>query len=342
MKSILFSVDQREDLVENVITEFVLQCEKYNTDSVIEKGKMNIKKFSDGEIIVDFKDSVRGARVYLMASPNTSDKIMSLILAIDAVKRASAKEIIVILPYFPYARQDKKDVARGPIGAKVMANMLEDTGADAIVTFELHADQIQGFFEIPLTHIEGRYLFASHIAEIVAENADTCAQWVLCAPDAGASKRVKALRDLLRDKFNIPMSYVLIDKTRKEANIVDEMELIGDVRGKNVIIADDMVDTAGTLCKAANLIMDEGAVSVMALATHGVLSGNAMKNIGASRLSKLIVSDSLIFNCCNKDYDMIEKLGEDKIEIVSVAKQVAKALISVNNNYSIEDLKSTI
>jgi ribose-phosphate pyrophosphokinase len=343
MKSILLSVDQREDLVFNVITEFQTQCKKYSTSSTLTKGGIYVKKFSDGELIVDIKDSVRGARVYIMTSPNSSDKIMALNLAIDAVRRASAKEIIVILPYFPYARQDKKDRARAPIGAKVIAEMIENRGADAVVTFELHADQIQGFFKIPLTHIEGRYLFAHHIAEMVKEDKSG-KEWVLCAPDAGASKRVKYLRDLLKEKFAIQMGYVVIDKTRVKANEIDDMVLIGNVAEKHVILVDDIVDTAGTLCKAADLIIDEGGASVRAIATHGVLSGKAYYNIGNSKLEKLIVSDSLnydlaSFTSMEHDINLDEQRGKEKIEVVSVSKHIAKALIAINNNYSIEDLK---
>jgi ribose-phosphate pyrophosphokinase len=326
----------------NVITEFQSQCKKYSTNSTLIKGGIYVKKFSDGELIVDIKDSVRGARVFIMTSPNTSDKIMALNLAIDAVKRASAKEIIVILPYFPYARQDKKDRARAPIGAKVIAEMIENRGADAVVTFELHADQIQGFFNIPLTHIEGRYLFANHIAEMV--QMDTSGkEWVLCAPDAGASKRVKTLRDLLKEKLGISMGYVVIDKTRKKANEIDDMVLIGNVTNKNVIIVDDIVDTAGTLCKAADLIIDEGGHSVMAVITHGVLSGNAYTVIGKSKISKLVISDSLVMTgAISSERTDADDIGAEKVEVVSVSKQIAKALISINNNYSIEDLKGKI
>ena len=346
MKSILFSVDNREDLVFNIITEFNTQCKKYSTTSTMTKGGMYVKKFSDGELIVDIKDSVRGARVYLMSSPNTSDKIMALNLAIDAVKRASAKEIIVILPYFPYARQDKKDRPRAPIGAKVFAEMMEQRGADAVVTFDLHADQIQGFFDIPLTHMEGRFLFAHHIHELITQQTGD-KEWILCSPDAGGSKRVKMLRDLLKEKFGINLPYVIIDKTRKKANEIEDMVLIGTVKDKHVIMVDDIVDTAGTLCKAADLLITEGAVTVSALATHGVLSGKALANIGASQLVQLIISDSLAYDPTpltgqEWDVNIPEQLGKEKIEIISISKQVAKALIAINNNYSIEDLKAKI
>lgn len=282
---------------------------------------VNNQKFSDGELCVDFKNSIRGKRVYILSSPNTSDEIMKLNLAIDAAKRSAAKEIIPILPYFPYARQDKKDQKRGPIGAKVIVEMLEHRGATGVITFDLHADQIQGFFNIPVTHLEGKNVFDSYIASIYNENT------ILAGPDAGSGKRVKRMKDQLQKYHNISINYVMLDKTRKEANVVDEMIIIGDVSGKDVIILDDMVDTAGTLCKAAEVLIDAGANSVRAIISHGVLSGPAYERIENSKLTELVISNSL------------DSVKAKKVKIVSLDRQIMLAISAINSQKSYEGLK---
>lgn len=340
MESILFILDENG-------THIYADIKTYLTkkDGTIESGTKKYQKFSDGEMCIDFDSSVRGKRVYLLSSPNTSDEIIKLELAIDAAKRAAAKEIIPILPYFPYARQDKKDQSRGPIGAKVMALKLEAIGATSIITFDLHADQIQGFFEIPVTHVQGKNIFASYIKEIATENT------VLCGPDAGSSKRVKRMKDQLSKHHGLNLSYVMIDKTRKEANIVDKMEIIGDVKGKDVIILDDLVDTAGTLCKAAEELLANGAVSVRAIISHPVLSGNAYLNIGKSVLTELVVSDSLSLKtplevCAQQSYnegDCIKVYdGFKKIRVIGVGQQVGVAIYATNTNGSYDALKREI
>jgi ribose-phosphate pyrophosphokinase len=248
-------------------------------------------------------------------------------LAIDAAKRAAAAEIIVILPYFPYARQDKKDQSRGPIGAKVMVEMIENRGATGVITFDLHADQIQGFFNIPVTHLEGKNVFDNYIASIYNENT------ILCGPDAGSGKRVKRMKDQLAKYHDISINYVMLDKTRKQANVIDEMIIIGDVTGKDVIILDDMVDTAGTLCKAAEVIMEAGANSVRAIISHGVLSGPALGRIEKSVLTELVISDSL-----DKGDEPIG-YGIPKIKTISVATQIGYAVIAINSQSSYEGLK---
>lgn len=320
--TLIFCLDGRSELIKQVIAEVTEITSDMIRPSVVE-GKLRSQKFSDGELCVDFTDSVRGKRVYLLTSPNNSDEIMKLNLAIDAAKRGAASEIIAILPYFPYARQDKKDQSRGPIGAKVIAEMLEQRGATSVITYDLHADQIQGFFNIPITHIEGKHVFDDYIASIT--NEDT----ILCGPDAGSGKRVKRMKDQLMKKHNINLNYVMLDKTRKEANVIDEMVIIGDVTGKDVIILDDMVDTAGTLCKAAEVIMDAGAKSVRAIISHGVLSGPAYDRINESVLTELVISDSLTSS----------KL--DKIRVISVAEEIAFAMAAINHNISYESLMTT-
>jgi len=319
IESLIFALDGREDLALGIYQYGKLNALNLQTNL----GKLNEQNFSDGELCVDFTDSVRGKRVYLLTSPNTSDEIIKLQLAIDAARRAGAKEIIPILPYFPYARQDKKDQSRGPIGAKVMANTMEVCGATSIITYDLHADQIQGFFDIPVTHIEGKTVFDDYIESISDEDT------ILCGPDAGSGKRVKRYKEHLAKYHDVHLNYVMMDKTRTKANEIDKMVIIGDVVGKNVIILDDMVDTAGTLCKAAEVLMENGANTVRAIISHGVLSGKAYENIGKSVLSELVVSDSLPVK------------EHEKIKTVSVAKQLAKAISATNNHWSYDTIKTT-
>lgn len=322
-QSLLFTLDGKTDLAEAIIQSTNL----FSPENEIELGTLNKQKFSDGELCVDFTDSVRGKRVFLLSSPNSSDAIINLALAIDAAKRGAAKEIIPILPYFPYARQDKKDQSRGPIGAKVMAEIIEQRGATSVITFDLHADQIQGFFNIPVTHIEGKHVFDSYIFETI--KAYNHNEVVLCGPDAGSGKRVKRMRDQINKRYDVNLNIVMIDKTRKQANVIDEMIIIGDVKGKHVVILDDMVDTAGTLCKAAEVLKDAGAKTVRAVIAHGVLSGPAYNRIENSMLTELVISDSL------------ETIEEQKITVVSVAQQIGLAVSASINNLSYEALKST-
>lgn len=342
-ESLLFCLDGREQLGLDIINQTNDLCQpvQISRDGRVEMGYLKTQKFSDGELCVDFTDSVRGKRVYILTSPNNSDEIMKLNLAIDAAKRGAASEIIPILPYFPYARQDKKDQSRGPIGAKIMAEMIEQRGATSVITYDLHADQIQGFFNIPVTHIEGKNVFDEYISTIT--NADT----ILCGPDAGSGKRVKRMKDQLFKKYKVSLNYVMLDKTRRAANVIEEMVIIGDVTGKDVIILDDMVDTAGTLCKAAEVLKTAGAKSVRAIISHGVLSGHAYENIGESKLTELIISDSLpkqdYMKLCAKDFNEEKCLhirkGSEKIKVISVAEQIGFAMAAINNNLSYEILK---
>jgi ribose-phosphate pyrophosphokinase len=322
--SLLFSLDGREDIANKVVKAANSWNQTLTEDTEI--GFLRNQKFSDGELCVDFTDSVRGKRVYILSSPNTSDEIIKLNLAIDAAKRGAAKEIIVILPYFPYARQDKKDQSRGPIGAKVMAEMIEERGATSIITYDLHADQIQGFFNIPVTHIEGKNVFDDYIYFLTSSGSLNI---TLCGPDAGSGKRVKRMKDQLAKKYNTNLNYVMLDKTRKEANVIDEMVIIGDVVGKDIIILDDMVDTAGTLCKAAEVLIENGARSVRAIISHGVLSGPAYNRIDDSMLTELIISDSL------------ESMVMDKIVVFSVAEQIGMAIAANNLGLSYDALKTS-
>ena len=227
-------------------------------------GQVNFSHYSDGEFQPSFEESVRGARLFLIGSthPN-SENLMELLLMIDAAKRASARHITAVIPYFGWARQDRKDKPRVPIGAKLIAKLLESAGATRIITMDLHADQIQGFFEKPVDHLYASTIFIPYIQSL---NLD---ELTIASPDMGGSKRAYAYSKFLES--NVVVCY----KQRKKANVIDHMELIGEVEGKNVVIVDDMVDTAGTLTKAADLMMERGAKSVRAICTHALLSGNA-------------------------------------------------------------------
>ena len=276
-------------------------------------GKVNFSHYSDGEYQPSFEESVRGARLFLIGSTQpSSDNIMELLLMIDAAKRASARHITAVMPYFGWARQDRKDKPRVPIGAKLIANLLEAAGATRIITMDLHADQIQGFFEKPVDHLYASTIFIPYIESLKLE------ELTIASPDMGGSKRAYAYSRFLES--NVVVCY----KQRKKANVVSHMELIGEVEGKNVIIVDDMVDTAGTLTKAADLMVERGAKSVRAICTHALLSGNAFERIEKSKLTELIVTDTIP-----------EKKKSNKIKVLTCANLFADVMHSVNNNQSI-------
>lgn len=315
MKSIIFNLANSEYLAKALM----------NHTEKVTYGRLREQKFSDGELCVDFIDSVRGNRIYILSSPNNSDEIIKLNLAIDAAKRGDAEEIIPILTYYPYQRSDKKDQSRGPIGAKVIAEMLEQRGATSIITFDLHADQIQGFFNIPVIHIEGKTVFDEYISTL---NTDDL---VLSSCDAGGVKRVKRMVTRLKDKYDLSLNYVVIDKVRVKANLVESVTIIGAVKGKNVLLIDDMIDTFGSADKAVDSLLDNGAKSVSMIASHGVLSGPALDRIANSKLSKLIISDSL--PKIDKTHDAFQK-----IKIISVSQLIGKAIKAINENCSYESL----
>ena len=276
-------------------------------------GKMKIEHFSDGEFSVSYEESIRGQYVYLVQStfPN-SDNLMELLLMIDAAKRASAYKVIAVIPYFGWARQDRKDKPRVSIAAKLIADMLSVAGVDRVITMDLHADQIQGFFNVPVDHLYGSTIFIPFIKSLDTENL------VIASPDVGGSKRAGSYSKHL----GVPM--VLCHKTREKANVVGEMTIIGDVEGKDVIITDDMVDTAGTLCMAADLMMKNGAKSVRAIVTHGVMSGAATQRVMDSALSETVFTDSIPFDCKKCD----------KVRILSIADMFA------DTNYRVQEHKS--
>ena len=248
----------------------------------IEIGQVNFSRYSDGEFQPSFEESVRGARIFIVGSTHpSSENLMEMLLMLDAAKRASARHITAVMPYFGWARQDRKDKPRVPIGAKLIAKLLESAGATRIITMDLHADQIQGFFEKPVDHLFASTIFLPYI------NSLKLSDLTIASPDMGGSKRAYAYSKFLSSDV------VICYKQREKANIISHMELIGNVKGKNVILVDDMVDTAGTLTKAADLMKERGAISVRAICTHALLSGNAYGKIEGSQLEELIVTDSI-------------------------------------------------
>ncbi len=278
-------------------------------------GQLQITNFSDGEFAVSYEESIRGRDVFLVQStfPN-SDNLMELLLMIDAAKRASARQINAVMPYFGWARQDRKDKPRVSIGAKLIADLLSVAGIDRLITMDLHADQIQGFFDVPVDHLYGSGVLLPYLASLNLENP------VIASPDAGGAKRAKTFANYL----NCPL--VLCNKTRARANVVESIQIIGDVKGKDVIIVDDMVDTAGTITKAADVMKEAGARSVRACASHCVMSGPASERVQNSALEEIVFTDSIPYTqrCA-------------KVKQLSVADMFAETIRRVINNESISD-----
>lgn len=281
----------------------------------VELGKVTLSHYSDGEFQPSFEESIRGKRVFLVCSTfPSSDNLMELLLMCDAAKRASARHITAVVPYFGWARQDRKDKPRVPIGAKLVAKLLESAGATRIMTMDLHADQIQGFFEKPVDHLYASTIFLPYVKSLNLENL------TIASPDMGGSKRAYAYSKFLNS------GVVICYKQRKEANVIDKMELIGDVKGRNVILVDDMIDTGGTLAKAADMMMERGALSVRAICTHAILSGSAYEKIEQSALTELIVTDSIPL-----------KKQSDKVRVLSCNELFASVMHNVHSNESISN-----
>ncbi len=301
--TILFSGNAHKEFAQNVAKHFGQEL-----------GDVTIQQFSDGEIQASYEETVRGKEVYIIQPTISSDSIMEVMIMIDAAKRASAHKITAVLPYYGYARQDRKDRPRVAIGAKLVAKMLAAAGANRIMTMDLHADQIQGFFSFPIDHMFASSVFLPYL------EAQKIPNLTIVAPDTGATKRANNYAKYLN--ADLAICY----KQRKVANEVSEMTLIGEVKGRNVIIMDDMIDTAGTMCKAAQMIADQGALSVRAMCSHAVLSGPAYERISESVLTELIVTDSIPL-----------KEGKDtsKIKVLTVAKLFADVIKSVENHESI-------
>lgn len=279
-------------------------------------GNMNIEYFADGEFSVSYEESIRGRQVFLIQStfPNT-DNLMELLLMVDAAKRASAKSIVAVIPYFGWARQDRKDKPRVGIGAKLIADILGTAGIHRLITMDLHADQIQGFFNVPVDHLYASGVFLEYMRSLNLENL------VIATPDVGGTKRASAYAKFLE----VPM--VICYKLRKKANVISDMQLLGDVEGMDILLIDDIVDTAGTISKAAELMMKNGANSVRAIASHAVMSDPATQRVNDSYLTEVIFTDSIPYT-----------KKSEKVRILSVAEMFANSIERVCNNESISSL----
>jgi len=303
----LYACRASRDFAAKVIDE--LNTIRDIDEELMSLGSSEVTEFSDGEFQPYFADSVRGATVFILQStfPPT-ENLMELLLTIDAAKRASADSVIAVMPYFGWARQDRKDKPRVSIGAKLVANLLKAAGVDRIMTCDLHADQIQGFFDIPVDHIYASRVFIPYIKSLNMQDLS------IAAPDMGGAKRANAYAK------DLACPVIICHKTRSRANEVSSITAIGEVEGRNIIIVDDMIDTAGTLVKAADVLMEKGAASVRACATHAVLSGKAYENIASSALKEVIVTDSIPL-----------KSGKDtsKIKVVSMAETFARIIKKV-------------
>lgn len=287
----------------------------------MELGQLEIQRFSDGEIKVMLEESIRGDHVYIIQSTSNpvNDNLMELLIMIDALRRASAKTINVVLPYYGYARQERKAQAREPITAKLVANMITEAGADRVLTLDLHAPQIQGFFDIPVDHLLGVPLLANYFIDLGLQGDDV----VVVSPDHGGVVRARKLADFLKSTIAI------IDKRRPRANVAEVMNIIGDVKDKTCIIIDDMIDTAGTITLAAAALLDQGAKEVYASCTHAIFSGPAVERLEESEIKKIVVTDSIL---------QPENRYLSKLDTVSVAELIAEAIRRVHENRPVSPL----
>ncbi|MEO5979674.1 MAG: ribose-phosphate diphosphokinase [Chryseolinea sp.] len=278
--------------------------------------QIHTEKFSDGELSVRFNESVRGQTVFLLAKINMPyEHFFEMLMTVDAARRSSAKEVVLIIPYLPHSRQERRDNQRTSISSRMIADIIQLMGADRIITLDLHTNAIEGFYKIPMDPLSSLKLFVGHINSLNLDNL------CLCSPDFGGIKRIKQYKKL------VEADMAVINKERLRPNQVAHMEIIGDVKNKNIIIIDDLVDTAGTLCAAANLLVDRGASSVRAYCTHGILSGNAIETIDESALEKLYISDTVV-----------EEVYHPKIEIVSCAELLSRAMIHLVSNKSLSEI----
>jgi ribose-phosphate pyrophosphokinase len=292
-------------------------------------GDIKIDKFSDGEILPCFKESIRDEDVFFINSTDSSDSIVETLLVVDAAKRAGCKSFTLVAPYQGYSRQDKTDHLRSSIGSKMLADVFEKAGVTRLITIDLHASSIQGFYNIPVIHLNGNKVFIDYIKTLNLD--DLC----IVSPDQGAVKRASDFCKAFPEA-----SFAMINKKRIKPNEVHSMELVGDVSGKNVIIVDDMADTLGTMKKAADLLIEKGAVSVRGVATHGVLSGNALENLRDSKITKFMVSDT-ISSSLVKESEQIPSLPpaiHKKLQVVSCSKLIANSIVAISQKKSIHEL----
>ena len=318
----LFACEATKDFAQRVVD--AMNRMKSPEEPAVALGSLEVSRFSDGEFQPSFSSSVRGATCFIIQSTfPPSDNLMELLLTIDAAKRASANKVIAVMPYFGWARQDRKDRPRVSIGAKVVANMLAAVGTDSMMVCDLHADQIQGFFDIPVNHLYASNDFLGILKKIRDKNPKT---FTIAAPDMGGAKRANAYaKDL-----HCPV--VICHKTRARANVVERIQPIGEVEGKDIVIIDDIIDTAGTLTAAANELVKRGANSVRAFATHAVLSGPAYERIDSSALTEVYVTDTIPLST---DPEKVKLQG--KIRVVSLAETFARMILKVYNYEPISD-----
>jgi ribose-phosphate pyrophosphokinase len=314
----IFSGTSNPDLADSICA--ILN--KKTLDESFTRGRLKIDKFSDGEILPLFEESVRGEDILFVQSTTSSDTIMETLLVIDAAKRADCKSFTLITPFQGYSRQDKTDHLRSSIGSKMLADILETVGMSRIITVDLHASSIQGFYNVPIIHLNGNKIFIEHIRKNQIEDL------TIIAPDQGAVKRASDFCKAFPDS-----TFAMINKKRIKPNEIHSMELVGDVEGRNVVIVDDMADTLGTLKKASELIMEKGAKSVRAIATHGILSGAAMENLYTSQLTELMVSDS-IPSTLQKEKDQIG----DKLKVISCDNIIARTIWGLTTKRSIHEI----
>ncbi|APT18250.1 MULTISPECIES: ribose-phosphate diphosphokinase [Amylolactobacillus] len=308
----IFSLNSNEPLAKKIAQEVG-----------VELGKSSVKKFSDGEIQINIDESIRGADVFIVQSTSApvNDNLMEMLIMIDALKRASAKTINLVIPYYGYARQDRKSRAREPITAKLVANMISRAGATRVLALDLHAAQIQGFFDIPVDHLMGAPLLADYFLSNHLEG-----DAVVVSPDHGGVTRARKLAEFLKAPIAI------VDKRRPKANVAEVMNIIGSVKGKRAILIDDMIDTAGTITLAAQALIDEGATEVYASCTHPVLSGPAIERIENSAIKKLIITDSI---------NIPEEKRIDKMTVVSVGQLIGDAIKRIYENKPVSPLFET-
>jgi ribose-phosphate pyrophosphokinase len=317
----IFSGSESQELTTKICDVLNQELKKVSSmgivDGEISPGRLKIDKFSDGEILPLFQESVRDIDVFFVQTTNSSDKIMETLLVIDAAKRAGCKSFTLVAPFQGYSRQDKTDHLRSSIGSKMLADVLTSAGMSRIITIDLHASAIQGFYNVPVIHLNGNKIFIDYIKEHQIENL------TIVAPDQGAVKRASDFCKAFPDA-----TFAMINKKRIKPNEIHSMDLVGDVTGRNVVIVDDMADTLGTMCKAAELLISKGAKSVRCIATHGILSGKAFENLENSVMDEVLVSDSI----------PLGRLAPKKLKYISCANLVGKSIWSMMQNKSINEI----
>jgi len=335
----IFSGTGSQELTKSICEILKKQQLKYSSmdmvDEEITPGKLKIDKFSDGEILPLFQESVRDHDVFFVQTTNSSDNIMETLLVIDAAKRSGCKSFTLVSPFQGYSRQDKTDHLRSSIGSKVLADILTTAGMNRIITIDFHASAIQGFYNVPVIHLNGNKIFIDYIKENHIEDL------TIVAPDQGAVKRASDFCKAFPDS-----TFAMINKKRIKPNEIHSMELVGDVNGRNVVIVDDMADTLGTMCKAAELLIEKGAKSVRCIATHGILSGKAIENLYNSKITELLVSDSIpLIN--EKDSSRNDGRGLrqgpptlGKMKVISCDRIIGKSIWGLVNRQSIHELNA--